>query len=305
MPRWAAIIGAYVIVFSILGFGIATLAPRISNQGREFMANLPTYTASVKETGTDLSRKVNRLRLPEDIQAKINEEATAFGARVTEGLGGLLIALVTYLPWLVLVPILAFFFLKDVNQFRLAVLRMFPAGRWRLRAESVLQDVNTTLAAYTRAQLLSCLIIGVLCTVGFLLIGVKYALLLGLLAGIFEFVPLIGPACLFIIAVSSAAFSDNPSDGFWVAGFLVVLRITHDYITYPRIVRGGVHLHPILIILSVLAGEQVAGIPGVFLAIPIVAILTVIYRHALEHQGSRGLFDGLIEAEDERAEEIV
>jgi len=72
---------------------------------------------------------------------------------------------------------------------------------------------------------------------------------------------------------------------------------------YPRIVRGGIHLHPLAVILSVLAGEQVAGIPGVFLSIPIVAILTVLYKHILEHTGRKGLFSGWLEPEEVVVEE--
>lgn len=60
--------------------------------------------------------------------------------------------------------------------------------------------------------------------------------------------------------------------------------------TYPRIVREGIHLHPLAVILSVLAGEQIAGISGVFLSIPVVALLTVLYRHILDHRGKKGLF---------------
>jgi len=210
---------------------------------------------------------------------------------------------ITYLPWLLLVPVLAFFFLKDVNQFRLLVLRLFPVGRWRYRAELVMSDVNTTLAAYTRAQLLSCLIIATECIIGFWIIGLKYALLLGILAGIFEFVPLLGPVTIGIFVTITAASSDNPRNAIYVLIFLVVIRIIHDYVTYPRIVRGGLHLHPLAVVLSVLAGEQVAGIAGVFLAIPLVAIGTVIYRHVLEHQGSRGLFAGIIESEEKSIEE--
>jgi predicted PurR-regulated permease PerM len=201
---------------------------------------------------------------------------------------------VTYLPWFILVPVLAFFFLKDVNQFRLLVLRMFPAGRWRARAEAVIGDLNTTLAAYTRAQLISCVIIATICTIGFWSIGLKYALLLGILAGIFEFVPLLGPLTIAVLVTLIAAGSDNPWKALYVALFLILLRIVHDYVTYPRIVRGGMHLHPLAIILAVLAGEQVAGIPGVFLSIPVVAVITVIYRHVMEHQGRRGLVSGII-----------
>jgi len=174
---------------------------------------------------------------------------------------------------------------------------MFPAGSLRMRAETVMADVNTTLAAYVRAQLISCVIIALICTTGFYLLGLKYALLLGILAGIFEFVPLLGPLTIGLIVIITAAASDNPWNALYVAIFLIVLRIIHDYVTYPRIVRGGLHLHPLAIILSVLAGEQVAGIPGVFISIPIVAVATVIYRNILEHQGRRSLISGWIEEE--------
>ena len=304
MPRSLAIVIAYMVVFTVLGVGIANLAPRVVDQGKEFGANFPAYATAIRQTANDLNRRFDRLRIPEDVQARLGDQAVALGESVTAAFGAFLISLATYLPWLILVPILSFFFLKDVNLFRLSILRIFPAGRWRMRAEAVMVDVNTTLAAYTRAQLISCLIIGFICTIGFYLIGIKYALLLGILAGIFEFVPLIGPISIGLIVITSALFSDNPWKALYVAIFLIVLRVIHDYITYPRIVRGGIHLHPLLIIISVLAGEQVAGIPGVFLAIPIVALCTVIYRHVLEHQGSRGLFAGLIEENERPAEEV-
>jgi predicted PurR-regulated permease PerM len=297
MPRSIAILISYGIVFSVLFIGVSNIAPSVVEQGKEFGANFPAYAQSIRQNFNELNRRFDRLRIPEDVQTRINDQAAAAGERITTGFGNFLLNVVTYLPWLILIPILSFFFLKDVNLFRLAVLRTFPAGPLRMRAEAVMQDVNTTLAAYTRAQLISCFIIGLICTIGFYIIGLKYALLLGILAGIFEFVPLLGPALIGVIVITTASFSDRPWNGLYVFIFLVVLRVIHDYVTYPRIVRGGIHLHPVLIILAVLAGEQVAGIPGVFLAIPIVAILTVIYRHVLEHKGSRGLFDALSENE--------
>lgn len=295
MPRSAAILIAYITVFAVLGFGISNLAPLLIEQGKEFGSNLPTYATGIRQRFNDINRRFDRLRIPEDVQTRINEQAVSAGERLTAGFGGFLLALVTYLPWLVLVPILAFFFLKDVDLIRISILRVFPAGPWRIRAESVIQDVNSTIAAYARAQLISCLLIGFICTIGFYLIGLKYALLLGILAGVFEFVPLLGPAAIGLIVTVTAGFSDNPWKALYVFTFLIVLRIIHDYVTYPRIVRGGLHLHPVLIIVSVLAGEQAAGIPGVFLALPIVAILTVLYKHILEHKGSKGLVTELLE----------
>lgn len=305
MPRSFAIVIAYVFVFSVVGIAIANVAPRVVDQAKEFGSNFPSYSVVFRERVNELNQRFDRLRIPDEVQAEISKKATDAGGYITSAIGNFVLITATYLPWLLLVPVLAFFFLKDVNQFRLLVLRMFPAGRWRARAEKVMADVNTTLAAYTRAQLISCVLIGLVCTFGFYAIGLKYALLLGILAGIFEFVPLLGPLTIGIIATLTAVASDNPWKALYVAIFLIALRIVHDYVTYPRIVRGGIHLHPLAIILSVLAGEQVAGIPGVFLSIPLVAVATVIYRNVLEHQGQRGLLSGLIHEAESVTEDVV
>lgn len=295
MPRVLAILIAYIVVFTVVGIAVASIAPRVVDQAKEFGANVPTYANSARERLNDLNRRFDRLKVPDEVQAELNKKAADIGSGITSAVGGFVLLTASFVPWLVLIPILAFFFLKDVNLFRLAVLRAFPAGKLRMRAENVLADVNTTLAAYTRAQIISCLLIGFICTIAFYVIGLKYALLLGILAAIFEFVPLLGPATIGLIVILTATFGDDPWRGLYVGIFLIVLRLVQDYVFYPRIVREGIHLHPIAIILSVLAGEQIAGIPGVFLSIPIVAVATVIYRNLLEHQGRRGLFAGAIE----------
>jgi predicted PurR-regulated permease PerM len=305
MPRPFAIVIAYLLLFAVLIVAIVSVAPSVAEQSREFAASLPGYGTALRDRANELNQRFDRLRIPDEMQAEINRVASDIGGGMTASFGNFVLALVGYVPWFLLVPILAFFFLKDANVIRLSVLRMFPAGRWRMRAEAVMADVNTTLAAYTRAQIISCLIIAVISTVGFYLIGLPYALLLGILAGVFEFVPLLGPLAIGLIVTTTAAASDNPWKALYVAVFLIVLRGIHDYITYPRIVRGGVHLHPLAIILAVLAGEQVAGIAGVFISIPIVAVATVIYGHVLEHQGQRGLLSGWIAEAETRAPEEV
>jgi predicted PurR-regulated permease PerM len=293
------------VVFTVAGGFIATIAPKVAEQAKDFGAGIPVYSNAIRDRVRDINRRFDRLRIPDEVQADVNARLTNVGASITDTIGNFLLSSVTYLPWLLLVPVLAFFFLKDVNQFRLLVLRLFPVGRWRYRAELVMSDVNTTLAAYTRAQLISCVIIGIECTIGFYALGLRYALLLGILAGIFEFVPLIGPLAIGILVTLTAGASEHPWNALYAAIFLIVVRIAHDYFVYPRIVRDGIHMHPLAIILSVLAGEQAAGIPGVFLSIPIVAILTVIYRHVLEHQGRRGLVSGIIQDAEKATEEIV
>ncbi|MBA2495136.1 MAG: AI-2E family transporter [Acidobacteria bacterium] len=293
MPRPLAIATAYLIVFLTLGITITVLTPLVAEQARQFSISLPEYASSLQTRFRDLSTRYKRYQIPETVQTQINEKATSVVGAIGSEVTNFLIALIYYVPWLILVPILAFFFLKDANLFRISVLRVFPSGDWRARIESIIHDVNTTLAAYVRAQLISCVLIGTLCTVAFYVLGVNYALLLGVLAGIFEFIPLIGPLTIAIIVITVASL-ESTSEAIYVAIFLGVLRILQDYIFYPRIVREGIHLHPLAIILSVLAGEQVAGIPGVFLSIPIVALLTVLYKHILEHSGSKGIVANML-----------
>ncbi len=303
MPRSLAIGLSFMIVFSVLTVGVYYLAPGISRQARAFVANIPNYTTSLQSAIKDMNRGFDRMRLAESVQTQINERINVFlesaGTFVTTILGMSAIYALVYLPWLILVPIIAFFFLKDAQLFKVALLRVVPIGEWRTRVESVMADVNNTLAAYTRAQLISCLWIGVVCTIGFYLIGNDYALLLGILAALLELIPLLGPLTIAIVATTVSGF-ESGGQALWTVAFLGVLRILQDYVVYPRIIRDGIHLHPLAVILSVLAGEQVAGIPGVFIAIPLVALLTVLYKHILEHTSSRGLFTGLLEPKEKK-----
>lgn len=308
MPRSLAIVIAYFLVFFGLGVSISYLAPRIGDQARQLASNIPAYTTSMQTWLRGVNNRFERYKIPDEIQEEINKKVATYIGEFTESLTGFLgeflLTTATYLPWLILLPVLSFFFLKDVNLFRVSILRLFPSGMWRSRAESFLEDVNTTLAAYTRAQLISCFLIGSVCTLGFILLDVNYALLLGIMAGILEFIPLIGPLIVAITAITISGFY-SPWQALYVGIFLLVLRVCQDYVFYPRIVRGGIHLHPLAIILSVLAGEQIAGIMGIFLSIPVVALITVLLKHIREHRGSRGLVAELLEADKEKLSEDI
>ena len=303
MPKSLAIALSFLIVFSVLSVAAYYLAPGITNQARTFVENVPSYTQSVQSAINDLNRRLDRMRIADSVQTQINERINlllaAAGTFVTTVLGLSAIYAITYLPWLILVPILAFFFLKDAQLFKVGLLRVVPVGEWRSRVESVMTDVNNTLTAYARAQLISCVLIGALCTIGFYAIGNDYALLLGILAAILELIPLIGPLTIGILATVVSGF-ESGWQSIATAVFLILLRIFQDYFIYPRIIREGIHLHPLAVILSVLAGEQVAGIAGVFIAIPLVALGTVLYKHVLEHTSSRGLFTGLLEPKENK-----
>lgn len=295
MPRSVAILITFVFVFGVVSLAVSYLAPLVGAQISEFIDDLPTFASNIQERINQLNQSYRELMITPTVQEQINGYISSFIRETSVQLtslfvGGFAFGFLSYFPWVLLVPVLVFFFLKDAKMFRTTFLSAFPHGRWRARAEALVMDVNTTIAAYVRAQLLSCILIGAVCTLGFTLIGHQYPVLLGLLAGVCEFVPLLGPLFIAVLATSLGFFSDNPAEGAWTLVFLGLLRVTHDYVTYPRIVREGIHLHPFVVILSVLAGEQIAGIAGVFLAVPLIALVAVFYKHFLEHSGRKGLF---------------
>jgi predicted PurR-regulated permease PerM len=279
-------------MFAAVGLAVYLFLPRINDQIAQFASAAPSYLTSARARAEKLNEIYQAYNLPQAIREAVTKNVTSGIEKASkytgEGLWNFLIEMLGFLPWLVLIPILAFFLLKDADSFRRSALQMLPSGRWRWRGDEFFQDVNQTLAAYIRAQLIACLLIGVICTLGFLALRMPYALLLGLIAGLLEFIPLVGPLVVALFAGLIASFY-SVKQAIGVLVFLAVLRIIHDYVTYPRIIGRGIHLHPLAVILAILSGAELAGVAGIFLAIPVVAIATVSYRHLLEHRGSSGL----------------
>jgi predicted PurR-regulated permease PerM len=294
IPRSLAIILSYLILVAVVVLGIYVLAPRLGNQFPEFAQQARGYWNAV---GTKTQGWVEYFRshqMPGPLLDAINSAIPGVIEKVSLTVSAVLTSIagwVIYIPWLILIPILSFFLLKDADTFRRSALQMLPRGRWRWRGDEFFQDINSTLAAYIRAQLTACFFIGVVCAIAFTVFGLPSPLVLGVIAGICEFVPLVGPILVAVLAAIVAVLHGGTFLAFIVLGFLAGLRIVQDYVVYPRLIGQGIHLHPLAVIIAILSGAELAGIAGIFLAIPVVAILTVSYRHWLEHRGSEGLAD--------------
>lgn len=294
IPKAAAIALAYVIILAAIVFAILVVLPSLSNQFPTFADQARSYWGSLTQKTQEIIEYSRLRRLPGPIVNEMNKAVPVvvekIGSTVTE-FASAAVGYVVYVPWLVLIPILAFFLLKDAESFRRSALLMLPRGRWRWRGDEFFQDINSTLAAYIRAQLTACLFIGVVCALGFTVLGLPGSLVMGVLAGFFEFIPLVGPVAIALMAALLAMFHAGPFNAFLVLLFLGILRIVQDYAIYPRLIGQGIHLHPLAVIFAILAGEKLAGVAGIFLAIPVVAILTVSYKHWMEHRGSEGIAD--------------
>jgi len=295
IPRGLAIAIVYVILFVGVGLAIYLLIPQLSAQFPEFKQQAAIYFQKIRSSTESVNQYFRQRRMPEGVGKYIDALLAKGGDFVTAAAERML-GWIIFIPWLVLIPILSFFLLKDADSFRRSLLAMLPRGRLRWRGDELFQDISSTLAAYIRAQLTACILIGVVCTIGFALIRLPSPLVLGLIAGALEFVPLVGPLVVAILAAVLALLHWGFGATLVVLLFLGVLRIVQDYVIYPRIIGEGIHLHPLAVILAILAGAEIAGVAGIFLAIPVIAILTVGYRHWLEHRGSETIAEVIEEA---------
>lgn len=285
LPRGAAIILVYVLIGIVLTIALQLVIPILWQQGTELGTNLPGYVASASarasQTFSDANSWLRQFKLPSQWRDYLLVQATHVGESLIPWLEALLRGTFSHLPyllWLILVPILSFFMLKDASAFEQWIVSLMPNERLKKRTHWLLLDVSHTLAAYIRAQITSSIVVGALVTVGFGIIGVPYALVLGLIAGVLEFIPLVGPLVAATIAVS-LTLTSSVKMALVVALFLVILRIVQDYIIYPRIVGQGIKMHPVVVVVAILAGAEVGGLSGIFLAIPFVGLLIVAYNH--------------------------
>jgi predicted PurR-regulated permease PerM len=290
LPRGLAIGVVYLSMLAACAAGAMLLLPGVTRQMKDAVARAPAYAESLRVWEQRWVRSYDRTRMPIEVRQRIDRSVVGTAdAAVEYGRGSAmrLAESLSYLPWLVLIPILGVFVLKDAPIFRRAILTMLP-HRFRLRGRLLFDDVNTTLATYVRGQLLACMFIGTMCGVGFAVLGVPYPALLGILAGILEFVPLVGPF-LCAVAATIVAALNAPVTAVWVIGFLIALRLIQDYAIYPRLVGRGLRLHPLAVIVAVLAGLELDGVVGMFLAVPVVAIGSLVYRHWREWRRHDGV----------------
>lgn len=179
------------------------------------------------------------------------------------------------LIYLILIPILSFLILRDGRGILNSFLEMLDSGS--AAAKDTLADVHELLLLYMRALLFLCCATFISFSIVLSIMRVPYAILLAAIAFPLEFIPMVGPltAAIIIIAVSVVS---GYAHVWWVVIFLAVYRVFQDYGLSPQLMSKGVELHPLMIIFGVLAGGEIGGIAGIFLSIPVLALIRLLYH---------------------------
>ena len=274
--RTVALALAYIIFVGAVVVFVSQIGSRIAVQARELVKDLPSRIAAWQTPDAELppALDLKRLELLAKLKDEINTRAgDLIGLLPQAGLKFLTVA--SDLIYVVIIPILSFFFLKDGRAMAGHILGLVDAGPRRALLESVMADVDLLLARYMRALVVLSTATFTAYSIAFSIMGMPYGILLAALAGILEFIPTVGPAsaglCILLVAVLGGA----PVVG--VVIFVIAYRFFQDYILSPHMMRRGVQLHPLLVLFGVFAGAEVAGIAGTILSVPVLAMVRILY----------------------------
>ncbi|NLJ59387.1 MAG: AI-2E family transporter [Firmicutes bacterium] len=279
-PRGLGTLVIYVGFTLAITLFVLYLVPKFLVQLERLGEVLPQQAGSIQSEIAGFYKRFSRFNIPEPVKGAIDngidraEEALAgFIERTLGSVPGLL----PRLSLLILVPVLAFYLTMDFPELKMWLLSWIP-DRWRSDIVGLMIEMDNSLGSFIRGQLLISAIVGVLIAVGLSIIGVDFALIIGLIAGIFNIVPYFGPVIGAIPAVISALLKSPLSAVYVVILFIVVNQVESSIIS-PNILGEHVGLHPVTVIFCIISGGYLFGILGVILAVPVTSIIKVTLRY--------------------------
>ncbi|HEY1527310.1 MAG TPA: AI-2E family transporter [Candidatus Angelobacter sp.] len=277
--RSAAIAVVYLLFAGVLIVSFSLLGPPVMDEAQTLMRQAP-----------ELEKKLSSGTLLQQLGAKhgwngattdwINHYLDNHKGEMIAATQNFIVRAVKTIQgmwWLVLVPIFAIFFLKDGHQLSQRVINSVEDLRNRRMVAETVQEMDSMLGHFIRAQLSLAALAMVVVTFFLSIMRVPYAFALGPAAGAMEFIPVVGPLVGGLVVLAVALLSGY-NHFWWLLIFLLAWRCIQDYVTSPRIMGKTLELHPLTVLFGVFAGGELAGVIGVFLSIPVLAALRILWH---------------------------
>ena len=278
--RTPALIFAYLLLIGTIGFAAVGLGSRIAEEANSLLTRLPDLINQAAEappaTEPPSAPQSAVDSLKESFRSQIRQHASDVVAYLPRA-GLKVLAFAGNLVWVIIVPILSFFFLKDGHAMWQKLVELIDEGPRRALVEDIAQDVNVLLAQYMRALTILSLFTLTFFSFYLSVTRVPYALLLAAIAGMLEFIPMIGPLTAAAAIVVVSLVSGYPHL-LWILIFMGVYRLFQDYVLSPRLMSKGMELHPLLVMFGVFAGGEIGGVAGTFLSVPVLALVRILYK---------------------------
>ncbi|MGD2082288.1 MAG: AI-2E family transporter, partial [Chromatiales bacterium] len=278
VPRLVAVGVVFVVFLLFLALILFGLLPLLSRQVTQFFQQVPNMISEGQRGLMQLPERYPDVVSPAQIQeliGRIRQEILAFGQQVVSISISSVVGIITLLVYLILMPMLVFFFLKDKNPILDWIVQFLPEDRGL--AQDVWTDVDRQLGNYVRGKFWEILIVGSVSFFAFQLFGLDYAMLLGVLVGLSVIIPFIGAAVVTIPILVIAWFQWGWGAEFvWLAVVYFVIQAVDGNVLVPLLFSEVVNLHPVAIIVAILVFGGFWGFWGVFFAIPLATVVQAI-----------------------------
>lgn len=289
ITRTLAVVIVFLLLFTVLGLVISYLVPRLTTQVEQLVSRTPKYLNEVQAYLTDLTKRTNRPAWTDNIdlteyirnlEGSLNGILRGFMGSLTTSLGSMIGAVTSITVTIITVPFVLFYMLKDGPKLLPTIKRILPTKRADVISE-LLVKMSDTISKYISGQVIECLFVGTFSAIGYGLVGIPYALLIGIFAGITNIIPYLGPYIGLVPAIF-VALSMSFKEVILVIIVCIVVQQIDGNLVYPNVIGKSLDIHPLTIIIILLAAGNIAGLLGMILAIPVYAVTKVVVSYVYD-----------------------
>lgn len=284
IPRIYSVIIVYLIFLALILVFALILVPRLIKDIKVMVVNLPYYSLQFQNMVNSFQETYMNSNLPQGIKDVISESIINLQDLIIVTLQSILDSVVNAFSKIlniIIVPVIVFYLLKDAAYFKKQALLLLPK-KHRNKTILLFRDIDNAFGRFIRGQIIVAMFISILTTTALTIINVKYAVILGLFAGISDIIPYFGPIIAIIPTVLFALF-DSPAKAIYAAFAFILIQQIEGGILTPKIIGESVGVHPVYVILSLFIGGKLMGIVGMILAVPVLVAIKLTVRHLLRY----------------------
>lgn len=287
IPKVLAIIIVFGIIIALLILTIVFLIPSVINQLNILYKEIPNFIENYQNLILSIKPQLSKFINPADVEILLKENLS----ELQKGILGFSQSIIIYLSnivssvtfGIVIIPLILFYLMRDMFIFK-ENLYIFVSKENKKEFKEVLEEIDHIVSGFIRGRIIVCFIVGTLIGIGLYFLNLKFALIIGIISGVFNFIPFLGPIVGVVLALIFAL-----GQPWWILLMIVVLFILVNQLEAiylnPNILGKGLGLHPLTVILSMLICGQLLGILGVLVAVPLAAILKVLAIRYLIQEG--------------------
>ncbi|HHW31561.1 MAG TPA: AI-2E family transporter [Clostridiaceae bacterium] len=275
--------GFIVSFFAVIIF----IVPEIISNTQELTNTVPNMTVEYQDVVNKVITSIESSSWPQEIKNAVQNEIrntililqTYLTNLLKKVLSGIIIT-ARFIFDLALAMVIGYYLVKDSDYFKSSIMSLVPR-KWRKGFHGTIKELGQVLSNFIQGQLTTAFIVGVMESIGLILLKVKYPLLLGMLGGIANIIPYFGPI-IAAVPATAVALIDSPMKGLWTVIMFIFVQQLENVLISPKIIEGKVGLHPVITIIAVLVGGEMFGIIGMIFAVPVTGMIKVIIKRAVD-----------------------